>query len=66
MKDRSPLKLTGILVPYNLAMAGLNFYIAFQVSPELRTIISFHSYQVLKSDSAYFLGNSIISIPFST
>lgn len=31
MRDRKPFKLTSILVPYNLVMAVLNLYIAFEV-----------------------------------
>lgn len=32
MRDRKPFKLTSILIPYNLAMAALNLYIAFEVN----------------------------------
>lgn len=32
MKDRKPFRLTWALIPYNLAMAALNFYIAYEVS----------------------------------
>lgn len=32
MKDREPFRLTWALIPYNLAMAALNFYIASEVS----------------------------------
>ncbi|CAG9769515.1 unnamed protein product [Ceutorhynchus assimilis] len=31
MEKREPFKLTMLLVPYNMAMAGLNFYIAFEL-----------------------------------
>ncbi|RZC37178.1 elongation of very long chain fatty acids protein 4 [Asbolus verrucosus] len=31
MKNRKPFKLTWLLIPYNLAMAALNFYIAAQL-----------------------------------
>lgn len=32
MKNRKPFKLTVVLIPYNLAMAFLNAYIAVQVN----------------------------------
>jgi elongation of very long chain fatty acids protein 4 len=32
MKNRKPFRLTWALIPYNLAMAALNFYIASEVS----------------------------------
>lgn len=32
MRNRKPFKLTWALVPYNLAMAMLNLYIAIEVS----------------------------------
>lgn len=32
MKNRKPFKLTVVLIPYNLAMALLNAYIAVQVN----------------------------------
>lgn len=32
MKNRKPFRLTWLLIPYNLAMALLNAYIAVQVS----------------------------------
>nr|CAD7606848.1 unnamed protein product [Timema genevievae] len=37
MKDRPPFRLTWALVPYNLAMAFLNFYIASEVRHSLQT-----------------------------
>jgi elongation of very long chain fatty acids protein 4 len=32
MKNRKPFRLTWALIPYNLSMAALNFYIASEVS----------------------------------
>jgi elongation of very long chain fatty acids protein 4 len=32
MKNREPFRLTWALIPYNLSMAALNFYIASEVS----------------------------------
>jgi len=32
MKNRQPFRLTWALIPYNLSMAVLNFYIASEVS----------------------------------
>jgi elongation of very long chain fatty acids protein 4 len=31
MKNREPFRLTWALIPYNLSMAALNFYIASEV-----------------------------------
>jgi elongation of very long chain fatty acids protein 4 len=32
MKSRKPFRMTWALIPYNLSMAALNFYIASEVS----------------------------------
>lgn len=43
MKDRKPFKLTWVLIPYNLAMAVLNCYIAVKVS-HIQLTSSFSDY----------------------
>jgi elongation of very long chain fatty acids protein 4 len=37
MKNRQPFRLTWALIPYNLSMAALNFYIASEVSGRMFT-----------------------------
>lgn len=37
MKNREPFRLTWALIPYNLSMAALNFYIASEVSDQRST-----------------------------
>lgn len=42
MKDRKPFRLTWALIPYNLAMAALNAFIAFEVQPFLYFFFAFY------------------------
>jgi hypothetical protein len=55
MKNRKPFRLTWALIPYNLSMAALNFYIASEVSVCVGVKLGPSLYKKLCSVNWWFL-----------